>query len=138
VYFVFDPTNLVPGDNNSDRDIFEKNLVTGAVRKITVQAEDIDISSDGVKLAYQSWRSGTGADDGLFLADLKSGVETHVSKETDGTPLDLRSLGGSFSPDGKGLVFYPFATNMVSGSGGTVQISLRNLESGEIKKYLRE
>jgi Tol biopolymer transport system component len=193
VYFESEATNLVPGDNNNDKDIFEKNLITGAVRRIAVQAEDIDISSDGLKLAYHSWRSGTSADVALFVVDLQTGIETQVSKETDGTPLNLWSVGGSFSPDGKkvafthvdiqavedfgdfssmkvyikdletgelkrgdlkadntpfngvsfmpkftpdgkGLAFYSFAADMVSGSAGTVQIYLRNLESGEIKK----
>lgn len=137
VYFVSEATNLIAGDTNNDKDIFEKNLRTGAVRRITTQAEQMQLSKDGKKLVYQSWRSTVaGAQISLFVQDLETGLETLVSSNSNGNPLLLWSLFGDISPRGDEIAFFQADVDAVQNSGdfSSVKSFIKNLTTGELTR----
>ena len=129
VAFESDASNLVPGDTNGESDIFEKNLVTGAVTLVSSPAHgpqsnsyshDPVFSPDGTRVAFWSLASNLVADDrnvqtDIFVKDLVTGGLTLVSTAADGTPGNGGSVYPVFSPDGTQVAFVSSARNLVPG-----------------------
>lgn len=129
VAFESDATNLVAGDTNGTKDIFLKDLATGALTRVSTAADGTQgdgdsaspvFSPDGTKIAFASSSSNlvandtNGAED-VFVKDLATGAITRVSMAAGGVQLDGNSLLPSFSSDGSKLAFESFATNVVPG-----------------------
>ena len=114
IAFWSDADNLVSGDTNFSSDIFVKNLVTGAITRISTGAagQEADggssgpaFSPDGTKVAFYSEAdnlvSGDTNNSGdVFIKDLSSGAITRVSVGASGGQTDDWSFGPVFSSDG--------------------------------------
>ncbi|WP_296582773.1 VCBS domain-containing protein [Xanthobacter sp.] len=138
--FASPAANLVEGDTNGAVDIFVKDLVTGAVTRVSTgsageQAGGASFSPafspDGAKVAFLS----TGDEDGLlgtgnyaiYLKDLATGELTFVSYAGIAISLPV------FSPDGDKLAFLAYPQDAVPGSpAGALQLYVKDLATGEL------
>ncbi len=141
IAFASTAGNLVVGDNNFSSDIFVKNLVTGAVTRVSTAADgtqgngisgEVVFSPDGSKIAFVSYASNliTGDNNNVgdvFIKDLASGAITRVSTSANGTQSNGNSYGLVFSPDGNKIAFVSNASNLVVGDTITVLISLSRI-----------
>jgi len=123
--------NLVPGDTNGSFDIFVKDLITGAITRVSTNASGVEgdrssfdpiFSADGGKIAFRSESANLVADDtnslmDVFIKDLATGAITRVSTDAAGR----EGNGASpeqfivFSPDGGEIAFVSRADNLVPG-----------------------
>jgi Tol biopolymer transport system component len=140
VAFESDAGTLVTGDTNRTGDVFVRDLVAGATRRLSVggngeQAESPSfgaaISADGRAVAFESFSSRlvpgdtNGALD-VFVADLPAGSLSRVSLATDGGQADDRSYSPSISADGRIVAFASFAHNLVSDdTNGLLDVFIR-------------
>ncbi|MBB3017927.1 Ca2+-binding RTX toxin-like protein [Microvirga lupini] len=150
VVFVSYANNLVPGDTNSSRDIFLKNLVTGAITRISTTAAGEQagsgssaphISTDGRYVVFESAASNlvpgdTNNAEDVFRKDLVTGAITRISTTANGEQAE----GGStysprFSTDGRYVVFESAASNLVPGdTNNQVDIFRKDLVTGAITR----
>ncbi|EIM26073.1 PD40 domain-containing protein [Microvirga lotononidis] len=131
-YIVFESTgaNLVSGDNNGTRDIFRKDLLTGAIIRVSTKADGTDahgvstnaaISPDGRYVTFASSASDLVAGDtngktDCFRKDLVTGEIVRLSVTAQGQEAIAGDSGyGSFSADGRYITFTSAATNLVAG-----------------------
>ena len=149
VAFTSTSTNLVPGDTNASYDIFIKNLVTGAITRANVSAAGVEangaffapgsFSADGTKLLIRADSANNlmpGVSSGaIFVKDLATGALTLVTADADGVPANSYSYPGNFSPDGRYVVFYSNATNLVPGdTNGQPDVFIKDLLTGAVTR----
>ncbi len=129
VAFASNAPNLVSGDTNDAMDIFVKDLQTGSVIRASVAAdgtqankwsEPPSFSADGRYVAFASAATNLVSGDtngvyDIFIKDIQTGAITRVSTASNGTEGNRGSLEPSFSADGKYVVFYSGASNLVEG-----------------------
>ena len=115
--------NLVPGDTDHRLDVFVKDLTTGDITRVSVDAAghqgaglyaaDARFSPDGSKVVFASsfdnlvpgdTNATLGSSD-VFVKDLKTGAITLVSTDSSGAQGDGRYGEASFLPDGSKVVF---------------------------------
>jgi len=137
VAFASDATNLVAGDTNGYRDVFEYDRKSGEIIRISVASDGtqanegtelgaIAISGDGKFVAFASMASNLVADDtnqvwDIFVHDRLTGLTSRVSVANDGTQANAGSYGVSITADGRYVAFGSNATNLVSGDTNGVQ-----------------
>jgi Tol biopolymer transport system component len=119
---------FVTGDTNNKVDVFEKDLQTGAITRVSVGAGGAQgnddssgpaVSADGRYVAFVSFATNlvpgdTNAQADVFVRDTLSGTTTRVSVDSAGN----QSSGGasnwcSISGDGRWIAFASYATNLV-------------------------
>lgn len=94
------------------------------------------ISANGQAVAFQSFANDLVADDfndaaDVFVFNRKTGETTCVSVGTDGNPAYGSSESPSVSTDGRFVVFYSDATNLVEGDvNGRGDIFVRDMKKG--------
>ena len=129
IAFVSSADNLVAGDTNGVDDIFVKDLVTGAVTRVSTDASglqadggssDLSLSPDGTKVAFVSSADNLVAGDtngvsDVFVKDLATGAVTRVSTLSTGGQADGYCYTPVFSPDGTAIAFLSSSGNMVPG-----------------------
>ncbi|AWK88095.1 Ig-like domain-containing protein [Azospirillum thermophilum] len=122
VAFVSHATNLVAGDSNGVADIFVKDLITGALVRVSTAADGTQangdsanpvLSADGTKVAFHSHASNLVAGDtngvsDIFVKDLLSGTVTRIAE-------DPSSDGLFFSADGLHVGFHSNVPTLVNG-----------------------
>jgi Tol biopolymer transport system component len=130
VSFVSVATNLVPEDTNTSYDVFVRDRQLGLTERVTVsstgqQAEDSDsfpyasaISADGRFVVFSSWASNLAPDDtnnniDVFVRDRSLGLTTLVSRSVSGQSGNDFSFEPDISADGRYIVFYAEANNLV-------------------------
>ncbi|MBA2661741.1 MAG: PD40 domain-containing protein [Bradymonadaceae bacterium] len=138
-------TNFVAGGVSRAR-IYRKNLQTGELLHVSETAEgddvnancsDASIASGGRYVSFSSVASNLvpGTDAPIFRIyrkDLESGELLLVSQSAEGTTADNHSYGASISADGKSVVFFTGATNLVAGAATPRwRIYRKDLESQE-------
>ena len=131
-YVAFSSTasNLVIGDNNTSRDVFVKDLVTGTITLVSTDAAGaqgndasggpLSISSDGRYVAFTS--AATNLVPGnpfrsfgdIYVKDLVTGAITRASTAADGTLGNGNPSLPSISSDGRYVSFTSNATNLVA------------------------
>ncbi len=149
ILFVSDADNLVAGDTNGVPDIFVKDLVTGAVTRVSTdssgaEADDLNISAvfspDGTKVLFVSNADNLVADDtngtlDVFLKDLVTGEVTRVSTAPGGWEADGPSLGAVFSPDGTKIAFFSYASNLVADDENfDIDVFVKDLLTGDVTR----
>ena len=148
--------NLVPGDTNGVGDVFVHDRLTGTTERVSVSSEGTQgngrskcpsISADGRYVAFESFASDLVPDDtngvnDVFVRDLQNGTTERVSiawngAEADGEsgPTTAGSSGGRmFSADGRFIVFWSLATNLVPGdTNGEADAFLLDRQSGALE-----
>jgi Ca2+-binding RTX toxin-like protein len=124
-------SNIVPGDTNSNRDIFVRDTLTNTTTRVSVdsagnQANDasdrVSISADGRFVAFTSGASNivpgdTNGDPDIFVRDTLTNTTTRVSVNSAGNQGNVRSLfnAPSISADGRFVAFESRASNIVPG-----------------------
>ena len=149
VAFESEASNLVDGDANGVLDVFVRDLQTGATVRISVdssgaesdgESEDASISALGRYVAFVSDASNlvagdqNGADD-VFVHDLVLGTTVRASVSTTGAESNGDSYDPTLTDDGRFLVFYSAATNLVPGDANLVDdIFLRDLSGTSMER----
>lgn len=147
-------TNLVPGDTNASADIFVRDLLTGAVERVSVATGRVQagsdlryeyrstraplLSEDGRFVAFQSTHVDLVADDGccsgdVFVHDRETGETVRASQTTAGAYSGWNGIPGppaALSGDGRSVAF---ATNRPElrthpDPTGSVQIYVHDLD----------
>lgn len=147
VAFYSDADNLVPGDTDNTRDIFVKDLTTGAITLVAASpfygqhsggeqngsTYAPSFSPDGTKIVFGS-TTGGGAINNIYIKDLATGATTLVSDSVSGVHGNGGSYDPVFSPDGTKVAFYTFADNLVPGSAnaGIGNIVIKDLTTGVV------
>jgi PKD repeat protein/Tol biopolymer transport system component len=130
-YVAFDAfaSNLVLGDTNGTWDVFVHDRQTGVTTRISIASDGTEandgsggasISANGRYVAFHSDASNlvTGDTNGYkdaFVHDQQTGATTRVSIASDGTQGNENSWTPSTSADGRYIVFYSDASNLVPG-----------------------
>jgi Tol biopolymer transport system component len=146
VAFGSDADNLVPGDKNGLRDNFVHDTVTETNLLVSVNTNcvtgngvstDPAISGNGRYVAFTSSSSDlvpndTNAVTEIFLRDLSANVTSLVSVNTNGGPGDSASYSPAISTDGRYVLFWSDADDLVPGSAGNSAGDLywRDMQSG--------
>jgi Tol biopolymer transport system component len=130
--------------NDIRRDIFVKDLASGALTLVNATADGTRVGSfsvnqtfspDGRSIAFQTDAKGPAGPFDIFVRDLVSGAITRVSTAADGTVGNSTSQLPVFSPDGRKIAFSSFASNFVAGDTNDVpDIFVKDLASGAITR----
>jgi uncharacterized delta-60 repeat protein len=142
IAFFSAASNLVPGDGNGTGDAFVKDLVTGAIIRVSTSAAGLQgngssfspvFSPDGSRIAFFSDAINLVAGDSngvtdVFVKDLTTGAIARVSTNAAGAQGNQSSQSVAFSPDGSKVAFYGSASNLVAGdSNGAADVFVKNL-----------
>jgi Tol biopolymer transport system component len=140
-------SNLVTGDSNGAYDVIIKDLKTGTLKiASTNEAGTLgngasggpSFSPDGKSVAFYSSstnlvandRNGT---DDIFVKNLVTGKVTLVSSDKNGKAGNDFSNHAVFSPDGKKVMFFSAASNLVANdTNNSSDIFLKDLTTGAI------
>ena len=149
-------SNLVPGDTNHGHDIFVKNLLNGAIQRVSTRADGVQaiyasddgsgsfgpaFSPDGKELAFSTTAIDLVPSDAnypnvdIVIKDLgpAGGVQL-VSAAADGTQAKGNSYDPVFSPDGTRIAFYSSASNLVAGdTNNDYDVFIKNLQSQNVQ-----
>ncbi len=127
VAFNSEANNLVSGDTNNVSDIFVHDRETDTTTRISISSVGIEgnnnsytsaISADGRFVVFESTASNLVSNDtngawDIFVHDRQTGVTTLVSVASDGTPANNNSYTPKISANGRFIVFWSFANNLV-------------------------
>jgi len=135
-YMVFtsSASNLVTGDTNGVPDIFFRDLITGALSRVSVSSSGVQgnqasgsasISDCGRYVAFSSLAtnlvtSDTNGTVDVFAHDRTTGQTYVISRGTSGTPGNNTSDGPLISRNGDYITFWSIATNLLSGDANFV------------------
>jgi Tol biopolymer transport system component len=124
--------NLVPGDTNFQRDLFLKNLATGAVSRVNTSAAGVPIvnrltchgmSQDGTWVVFTADSGGSGQiyvpgpeiEPTLMLKNTRTGELVRVSPPRSSLPNVSGFTFGSITPDGSRVAFIAQPTTTYAG-----------------------
>jgi CARDB/WD40-like Beta Propeller Repeat len=147
VTFQCDASNLVAGDSNdfcdtdydtvldnNCTDTFVHDRQTGETTRVSVDSVggqgnsyswDADISADGRYVVLSSRATNlvlgdTNGYEDIFMHDRQTGETTRVSVDSTGNQADNASIRPAISSDGRYVVFWSAATNLVQGDTNVV------------------
>jgi Tol biopolymer transport system component len=129
VAFQSEASNLVPGDTNGLWDVFVKDTVTGATRRVSTDSsgaqsdgfsERPSISENGRYVAFISNASNLVPGDpgwtyDMFVKDTQTGATTRVSTDSSGGQGSSEWSLPAISADGRYVAFYSYASNLAPG-----------------------
>ncbi|MFT7485448.1 MAG: Tol biopolymer transport system component [Candidatus Paceibacteria bacterium] len=149
VAFESDATNLVPVDTNARRDVFVKDLQTGAVILASVDSaglqgnrdsQNASLSEFGLRIAFSSNASNlvpmdaNGYED-LFVHDLATGITERINVSTAGEQGHIGAYEVILSPDGGFAVFFSGASNHVpNDTNSDLDIFVRDIGAGTTER----
>lgn len=127
VAFWSSATNLVPNDTNAKQDVFVKDLVTGAIERVSVDSTGLEadgdstdpsISADGRIVAFQSAATNLDALDtnlrlDIYVRDRVLGTTTRVSTDSAGLEGNHDATRADVAPNGQVVAFQSRASNLV-------------------------
>jgi Tol biopolymer transport system component len=146
VAFESAAANLVPGDTNSARDVFVRDLQTGVTERVSVRGDGSEtgpggfgagdsveptISADGTRVAWTHHGSVSLAA-GVYVRDRAAGTTILVSARPDGVAVAAGAVEGAISPDGRYVAFRSNGDDLVAGErpGFVPDVFLRDLDTG--------
>jgi Tol biopolymer transport system component len=127
IAFVSDATNLVPGKTMFPRDVYVKNVQTGAIEVASLADDESegnssaappDISADGRFVAFASFASNMVPGDlndafDVFVRDLQLDTTERVSVSSAEAEGDAPSTKPAINADGRYVAYSSNATNLV-------------------------
>ena len=146
VLIIADASDLVPGDDNGQADLFRLERATGEMIHVTAAFNGSfpggvvstgSMSADGRYVAFGHVAEDLvpGDNNGLsdvFVRDIDAGVTTLISIGKDGVASDGLSFTPRLSSDGRYAVFSSGATNLVDGdTNGLDDCFRRDLKTGK-------
>jgi len=148
VAFTSNSINLVPGDSNSDYDVFVRDRQEHTTTRVSVATDNTQgngdsqwpsISANGQYVAFVSLADnliGAGNDNNdsadVFVHDLVMHTTTRVSVADNEAEANNESTWFSINPDGRYVAFASWANNLVSGDvNGNGDVFVRDLVAGE-------
>lgn len=149
VVFDSDANNLVAGDTNGSTDVFVKDLVSGAIVRVSTDAAGsqvsgdsnvMDISPDGRFIGLWSFSANlvpgdTNGLDDAFVKDRLTGAVERVSVSTSGAQGNSQSVFRSISADGRFALFEGASSTFVAGdTNGAWDVFLRDRVSGTTRR----
>ena len=155
--FVSWASNLVPGDTNGTEDVFVRDLQTGAITRVSTDANgdqgygaghhgaggaptSPSISADGRYVAFNSSAynlvpGDTNGTEDVFVRDLQTGAITRVSTGANGDQGFGASTCPTISADGRYVAFVsPTSIFNVPGGNGSYDVFVRDLQTGAITR----
>ncbi|MHB0915347.1 MAG: TolB family protein [Thermoleophilia bacterium] len=141
VVFHSDADNLVPGDINGVTDVFLKDTETGAIERVSEDADGVagnagsyNASMDAAagKVVFISDASNLVRDDDntceengrryncpdVFLKDMATGEVTRISTDSTGRQANWKSEAAAITASGGQVVFSSYADNLVAEDAG--------------------
>jgi Tol biopolymer transport system component len=149
VVFASHANNLVPGDTNGAADIFVHDRQTGQTSRVSVASNGTQgnsksygpsISADGRYVAFHSDASNlvpgdTNGTRDVFVHDRQTGQTSRVSVASSGTQGNGTSYSRSLSADGRYVVFYSHANNLVPGdTNGRTDVFVHDRQMGQTSR----
>jgi Tol biopolymer transport system component len=148
IAFASDATNIVEGDTNGCRDVFEYNRQSGKTIRVSLASDGtpadkgtaafvISISEDGKFVAFPSLATNLVPNDtnqvwDIFVHDRDTGETTRVSVSSDGMQSNGDSLGVSISSNGRYVTFGSNGNNLVSEDlNGVMDVFLHDRDTGQ-------
>ena len=140
VAFWSDASLLVPGDTNAREDVFVRDLSAGSTVRVSLGAggvqansgsRDPSLTTDGKNVTFYSHATNLVANDtngqsDIFVVNIASGAVTRASVSTSGVQSNGSSLAGEISGNGRVVVFFSFANNLVAGdTNGVAEVFAR-------------
>lgn len=129
VEFQSSAANLAAGDTNGVIDVFMRDRATGITERLSIAADEsqgndasysLPMSPDGRFVVFVSSASNlvpgdTNGKDDVFVRDRVAGVTERVSIAATGEQANWHSGYGCPSEDGRRIVFWSYADNLVAG-----------------------
>lgn len=158
VAFQSEASNLVKGDTNGMSDVFVHDRQTGTTERVSVASDGTQgdgesfsptISADGRWVAFWSFASNLAAGDtnecpyssgspncpDVFVRDLQTGTTERVSVASDGTQANEVSGASGVSADGRWVVFWSLASNLVvSDDNGFMDVFVHDRLTGRTER----
>ncbi len=149
VAFHSSATNLVSGDTNGLSDVFVHDRQTSQTTRVSVDSSGVQggsdaynpsISTDGRYVTFESEATNlvSGDTNGLndiFVRDRQTNQTIRVSVDSSGIQGDNNSHSASISADGHYVVFYSYASNLVSGdTNSSSDIFVRDLQTNQTSR----
>ncbi|MFI0843310.1 beta strand repeat-containing protein [Mesorhizobium sp. IMUNJ 23232] len=148
--FVSTASNLTANDTNGAvTDIFVRDIAAGTTTLASVstvggsgdgQSSGASISGNGRYVVFQSDATNLVAGDtngttDVFVRDLQTNTTTRVSTATDGSQSNDLSGQAVISADGRYVVFFSLASNLVQGdTNGLRDIFLKDMVTGNVTR----
>ena len=145
VAFHSNATNLVAGDTNGKLDVFVRDRVSGITERMSVDSGGVQgdgdsfftsITANGRYVAFYSLSTNLVPGDtnnafDAFVHDRLTGVTERVSVDSSGAQGNGGSYAPSISADGRYVVFYGDASNLVPGDANQqVDVFLHDRQTG--------
>ncbi len=150
VAFASNASNLVSDDTNGKSDVFVKDLQTGTISRVSIDANgtqgngdayDPTVSADGRYVVFASDAANLVAGDtngtaDLFVKDMVTGSLTRISTNSSG----LQATGGSsnspaLSANGRYVAFVSSADNLVAGdTNGAADVFVKDTLTGAVSR----
>lgn len=147
--FISEARNLVPVDGNARRDVFLRDLKTGAIEMVSVasdgsvadgHSDTLSLSATGRRIAFDSRAQNLDPADlhvglDVFVRDRVKRTTTLVSKPAGDVAADDESTQPAIAGNGRWLAFTSAATNLVDADANAATDIFRlHLKTGAIER----
>ena len=150
VVFETESTGLVPGDTNSETDVFVRDIQNGVTERVSVSSSEAQanggsfnssISADGRFVVFHSYANNlvagdTNGESDVFIRDRLAGTTERITVDSSGSQANSYSYvtagePNTVSPDGRFVVFISDASNLVDGdTNGEWDVFIRDRQLG--------
>ncbi|MCI0399358.1 MAG: hypothetical protein L0322_31090, partial [Chloroflexi bacterium] len=143
IVFQSAASDLVPNDGNNAWDIFIRDRYGATTTRLSLGGQEANgnslnpaISAGGRYVAYESMATNLVGDDGnnvrdIFVYDRHTGLTQRVSRHSSGQESNGDSRAPAISADGRWVVFYSEASNLVDGDANNLgDVFLHDRQTG--------